>query len=344
MGCSIDWQRVVKPASQRRVAVISDCENDIAAVERSLRYVGLLGKKGKLKSKVSGAHIVQAGDLLFKNAPDPAVVRFWRTLRSDAAEQGCAVHLVAGNHELEIWQRLQNGQRMGMKRQERREMRDFIRSMKLFHVEGSTLFIHGYPTVKLLRHVQAYMVRTGKELDEYNRDCFQPALDDVKLLARYGYPRRGACRGCLLYDVVNPRRYYRRNGREIAALLRWMGIEMVVHGHRPERSGVQRDREFGQLLPGIRMVSTDINLSSQGLGATLIRQLEKGPTDLVFLNRANATAEHQAMVRRLLRAPLRLLKHPSRPKATRPDPRNSGLFRVRRPRARKKVAATKSAA
>jgi hypothetical protein len=253
---------------------------------------------------------VQTGDLLYKNAPSVSVVRFWETLRAVAAGADCAVHLVAGNHEIEIWRRLASGERLGLRRRERREIRGLIRSMKLFHVEGTTLFIHGYPTVKLLRHIAAYRMGTGNGIDEYNRDCFRAALDNPKQLARYAYPRRNACRGCLLHDLEDPARYYRRHGREVAYLLRALGIETVIHGHRPERTGVQKDYELRRSIPGVRMINNDIQIRLTGLGATAIRQEGDGQTDVLFVNPRSASPKQRTQVRRLLRAPRKLAEGP----------------------------------
>jgi hypothetical protein len=304
MGISIDLPLSAKPAVQRRLVVIADCENDTRSVDESLRFVGLIGKNGSLKAKAQGIQIVQTGDLLHKNAPSPAVVRYWEGLRSAGSAGNCTLQLVAGNHELDIWRRLLSGDRLGLKRRYQRSVLDLIRTTRLFHVEGSILFIHGYPTVKLLRHIQAYLIGTGKDINDYNEDCFRPALDNPELLARYAYPRRSACRGgCLLHDLANPPRYYRRHGREVAVLLAAFGIDLVVHGHRPERSGVQTDFELQRWLPGIRMISHDIQLRLQGLGATLIRQVETGPTDLLFVNRKCSKPNHRAEARRLLQAP-----------------------------------------
>lgn len=296
----IDQGRSAKPPLQQRVIVIADCENDTASAEASLRFVGLRGKRGKLKGKACGAHIIQTGDLLHKNRPDPSVVGYWEGLSHAAEAADCALHLVAGNHELEIWRRLQSGTRLGLKRSEQQAVRRLICSTKLFHVIGSMLFIHGYPTIQLLRDLRAYRSDTGKGLNDYNKDCFQAAFDDGKLLARYAYPR-SAGQTTLLHDVPNPERYYRRHGREVALLLNGLGIDLVVHGHRPERSGVQTDYELQRFLPGIRMISHDIQLRLQGLGATVIRQTDSGQTDLFFVNRKNATPAHRADIREILR-------------------------------------------
>ena len=301
----IDLRRVPKPPLQRRIAVIADCENDTVSVEASLRFTGLLSKKGRLKNKACGAHIVHTGDMMHKNAPNAVVVGFWEGLRTAAEAADCCLHLVAGNHELEIWRRLQSGARLGLKPVEQQAVQGLIRTMKLFHVEGSILFIHGYPTLTLLRHMQAYRTDTGKSLNDYNQDWFQIAFDDAKLLTRYAYPRSNVCRESLLHDVPSPARYYRRYGREVAALLSSFGIDLVVHGHRPERSGVQSDYEVQRWLPGIRMINNDTQIRLQGLGATVIRQVESGPTDVLFVNTNNATLAHRAEVRGLLRRPKR---------------------------------------
>ena len=304
-GSSVYQLRLARPARQRRVLVVADSENDTEGVQNSLRFAGLVGKRGKFKKKASGAQIVQTGDLLHKNAPDPAVVVFWDELRTAAERAGCSLHIVAGNHELEIWRRLRSGERLGLKRREQRMVEDLIRTTRLFHVEGSMLFIHGYPTVKLLSHMHAYRTGTGKDLNDYNQDFFQPALDDSNQLAQYAYPRRRNRLGCLLHDITDPERYYRRHGKEVAGLLTSLGIDLVVHGHRPERSGVQADFEFARWLPGVRMISNDVQLRVMGLGGTVIRQVGNDPADLLFVNKSDASVAHRSHVRKLLRDPSR---------------------------------------
>ena len=305
----IDLGRGAIPPLRRRIVVIPDCENETESVLASLRFVGLCGKRGNIKAKARGAQIVQTGDLLHKKRPAPSVVEFWERLGLAGAAADCALHLVAGNHELEIWRRLQSGARLGLTRGEQRAMQRLISSTKLFYAVGSMLFIHGYPSVNLLRHVQAYRSATGRSLNDYNRDCFQAAFDDVDVLDQYAYLRAGARAETLLHDVPNPERYYRRHGREVAALLEGLGIDLVVHGHRPERSGVQTDYELQRLLPGIRMISHDIQLRLQGLGATVIRQTDNGPTDLLFVNKKTSTPAHRSEIRRVLRARKNVVGH-----------------------------------
>lgn len=285
-------------ADERRIVAISDCENGTSCVKQSLRFAGLLSKQGHLRPKARHASIVQTGDLLHKRAPNPSALQFWEEMRATGAKQGCAVHILAGNHELEIWQRLRSGQDLGLKRQQQKAVKAFIRTTRLFHVEGSILFIHGYPTLGLLRDMRRYQRRTGKSLNRYNKDCFQPALDNTKQLAQYAYPRGNVLRRPLLHDVPDPGRYYQRHGKEVASLLGSLDIDLVVHGHRPERSGIQTDYELQRWLPGVRMINTDIQLRLRGLGATVIRQVDNGRTDVLFVNRRNASPAHRKDVRR----------------------------------------------
>ena len=227
----------------RHLAIgIPDCENETDAVCATLRFAGVLNKKGQPRERAGRVQIVQTGDLLLKRAPDPAVVRFWQRLGAKVAQGGGALHLVAGNHEMEIWRRLRAGERFGLSRPDLARLAAHIRSTKLFHLDGSTLYLHGYPTVAFLRDLERYCARTGRAPERYNRDRFAKALRDPKKLAAFDYAADGG-RG-LLHDVSSPRQYYRRHGKEVAGLLAGFGVATVVHGHRPERDGVQTDFEL----------------------------------------------------------------------------------------------------
>ena len=66
----------------QRYLVIGDSENAVTPVRDTLRYAGLLNKRGALKRKyMGGLHILHTGDLLYKHQPDPEVARFWQCLR-----------------------------------------------------------------------------------------------------------------------------------------------------------------------------------------------------------------------------------------------------------------------
>jgi len=61
-------------------------------------------------------------------------------------------------------------------------------------------------------------------------------------------------------------------------------IDVVIHGHRPQRSGVQVDYEFGKWIPKVRMIGNDTMVRRRGIGATVIRVTSRGALDMVFIN------------------------------------------------------------
>lgn len=286
----------------RRLLALADCENEIDAVKSTLRFAGLTTKDGRLKARSKDACIIQTGDLLYKQAPDPSVVDYWQALQADAEARGCSLILLAGNHELEIWQRLQAGQDLGLKRHQQETVKALIRGMRLIHVEGSILFIHGYPTLKLLEDIRQYRETTGEDINAYNEHRYRPTLEVRKRLMNFAYRRGDAARQALLHDVQDPQRYYRQRGREVAMLLGKLGIDIVVHGHRPERSGMQTDFELRRWLPGVRMISNDTQMAQHGLGATVIAQPSWERPEVILVNSIAANANLRRRVRRLMRS------------------------------------------
>ena len=59
--------------------------------------------------------------------------------------------------------------------------------------------------------------------------------------------------------MPDPARYYRRHGREVAALLGAFGIDLVIDGHRLERTGVQKDYELESWLPGFMRLAPTVH-------------------------------------------------------------------------------------
>jgi hypothetical protein len=94
-----------------------------------------------------------------------------------------------------------------------------------------------------------------------------------------------------------------RQGRLIANVLEQLKINVVVHGHKPQRSGRQADYEFADWIPNIRMVGNDTNVSRKGIGATVIREKSTGTFDVVFINSKTASDELRTEVRETLGKP-----------------------------------------
>jgi hypothetical protein len=287
----------------RRLLAIADSENAITPVTATLRYVGVLKKCGALRTKrIAGLEIVHSGDFIYKHQPDYGVVRFWQELGVQIGRSGGRLVLLAGNHELEIWRSLQRGDELGLKRRQRAVVKAFIQNCQLFHVAGSVLFIHGYPTLNLLQRLRHFQTHTGLPIQAYNSKCFRPALDDPDELDNYAYLKGKGSDRFLLHDINDADSYYRCHGREISALLRYFGIEQVVHGHRPERSGVQADYEFRRWLPGIRMIGNDTQLRQRGLGAVVMRVVSGDHAEVHLVNTKSSTSDLRRQAKRALRA------------------------------------------
>jgi hypothetical protein len=125
---------------------------------------------------------------------------------------------------------------------------------------------------------------TGKTLNCFNADHYKKAFKSVNASKQYAYVRGNRRAGYLPYDVADASRYYRKQGREVGAVLSRLRIDTVVHGHRPQRSGIQADNEYLKWIPQVRMIGNDTMVRRRGLGATLIRQESGGELDVVFIN------------------------------------------------------------
>lgn len=300
-----------RQASLPRFIVFSDTDNDLDSVNATLRFAGILGHKSEIDESIEGLTILHTGDLIDKKEPDLAVVEFWQLMQRDALRKGCRVRLVAGNHEQEIWQRIHAGKSYGMDDDQARKLKKFVENMDLFYVAGPVLFLHGYPTLEFLQALAHFREVTGKDLNSFNDDHYKKSFISVRAMRQYSYVRDSRNRKHLLYDITNASDYYRKKGRLIGNILERLGIRIVVHGHKPQRSGRQADYEFGNWIPNIRMVGNDTNVSRRGIGATVIREESTGIFDIVFINSKTASDELRRKVQEGLGKSSALFETPS---------------------------------
>ena len=293
-----------RPAFPGRCIVFSDTDNDINSVRNTLRFAGILNQKGEFTDNLKGLSIFHTGDLLDKKNPDPAVVEYWQRLQQDALAKGCHVKLIVGNHEQEIWQKIRDGEKYGMGAKKTRWLNGFIESLDLFYVAGPVLFIHGYPTLEFLQTLLHFKEVTGKDLNCFNADHYKKAFRSVNAVRQYAYVRENRRTHYLLYDVADASRYYKKKGRVVGAVLAQLKIDIVVHGHRPQRSGVQVDYEFGKWIPKVRMIGNDTMVKRRGIGATVIRVTSSGALEMVFINTKTESKKLRKKVQKDLRAPL----------------------------------------
>jgi UDP-2,3-diacylglucosamine pyrophosphatase LpxH len=287
-----------------RCIVFSDTDNCMNSLKKTLRFAGILDERDELTDNLDGISIFHTGDMIDKKNPDLSVVKYWQHLQQDALAKGCHVKLIVGNHEQEVWQKIMTGETYGMRAEQAHWLSEYIESLDLFHVAGSILFIHGYPTLEFLRALQHFQEVTGKDLNSFNADHYKRALISINAMRQYSYVRERRRTHYLLYDVVDASRYYKKQGRMVGAVLAKLKIDIVVHGHRPQRSGVQVDYEFGKWIPNVRMIGNDTMVRTRGIGATVIRVVPGGTVDIDFINKKTKSEKLRRKVRKNLREPL----------------------------------------
>jgi hypothetical protein len=284
-----------------RSIVFSDTDNDVASVRNTLRFAGVLNEEDAFTDVLEGMTIFHTGDLLDKKNPDPSVATYWQLLQQHALTKGGRVKLIVGNHEQEIWQKIQAGEKFGMPEKQIQWLTDFIESLDLFHVAGPVLFIHGYPTLEFLQTLLHFEEVTGNDVNFFNADHYRKALRSVNGMRQYSYVSQDRKPHYLLYEVSDASRYYKKQGRAVSAVLAALKIDTVIHGHRPQRSGVQADYEFAKWIPNVRMIGNDTRVRRTGIGATIIRTVSTGSPEVIFINTKTASGK----LRRQVQADLR---------------------------------------
>lgn len=271
--------------------VFSDTDNDISSVENTLRFAGVLNGNGELAENLRGISIIHTGDFIDKKDPDVSVSEYWQSFQKAALVKGYRVRLIVGNHEQQIWQNIRAGEQYGKDVDQTQKLKNFVESLDLFCVAGSVLFIHGYPTLEFLQALLHFKEVTGKDLNCFNTDHYRKAFKSINALRQYSYVRGNRRANYLLYDVTDASRYYRKKGRIVGSVLEQLKIGVVIHGHRPQRTGVQVDYEFSQWIPNIRMIGNDTMVKRRGIGATVIRETPKRDLDIFFINKKTESDE-----------------------------------------------------
>jgi len=122
-------------------------------------------------------------------------------------------------------------------------------------------------------------------------------------MRQYAYARKNRKTHYLLYDIAEASCYYKKYGRAVSTVLANLKIDTVVHGHRPQHSGVQVDYEFEKWLPGIRMIGNDIIVKRSGIGASVISESSNRALDIVFVNTKTKSKKLRKKVQKILREP-----------------------------------------
>ena len=244
--------------------VLSDTDNDLKSVKYSLWIVGVCKKNGKWRPEISNLRLIHTGDWLNKRNPEPEVVDYFMTLRQSAPDS-CEVIILMGNHEVEILQKSGKGEPTGLLPNQL----DFIRHREVMHVSEKTLYLHGYPTFRLLCLLKQFKDEKSP-LNSFNKR-FQKAFHEGRFAL---FKQRAGL--AMVGDIKQAKKYYihrcpdgETKGRKIGKLLKELNIKTVIHGHRPNVL-LQRDYEFRIEIPGIRIINNDNRAKLTGLGAAIV--------------------------------------------------------------------------
>lgn len=224
------------PSLNRRIIAVGDVHGDLAQLRAVLEMANIINTDGEWIDR-DKAVVVQVGDLLDRGPHDKGVLDFMMQLQSEAPTHGGKVISLLGNHELmnimnqvhyvhpesmEYFEGPVNRKRLfsseGVYGQ-------WIRKNPIVHVEGSTLFVHAGLSPKF----------AAKGVDALNKEASEALsqrslrnLDRGELFGVHGpiWTR------LLITDAMNGR------CKDVEASLALLpGVERMVVGHTPQRSG-----------------------------------------------------------------------------------------------------------
>ncbi|MBF0460286.1 MAG: metallophosphoesterase [Magnetococcales bacterium] len=244
--------------------VLSDTDNDLNAVRYVLWLAGLCDRRGHWRKGVRHFCVVHTGDWLNKFNPRPEALEFFQTLQSSAPDS-CSVVLLVGNHEVELLQRVASGIRTRLSE----DQLAFIRKQNVLHVSRNILYLHGYPTINLLALLLQVQQEHG-ELSIFSHRLRKAFYEGEHALFK---EREGLE---MIGDIRRVKQYYMRGGVDgerygvrVSRLLQQLGIDTVIHGHRPHVL-IQLDHELSAEVPGIRIINNDNKANRTGCGAAVV--------------------------------------------------------------------------
>ena len=244
----------------KRLVTISDVHNDIHALHASLEQRGLVTPEGDWRKHSEAVRLVITGDSVNKHKPNPEVLRYLRHLQKSAPE-GSSVTVLVGNHELDLLTRETLGEDIGLKEKKI----EFMGAMRVVHKEGPVLFLHRYPSLTLVAELEEQFSawKGHVQNDEWN---INRRFHDAFLTRRHNPDESiSTFRECddggedSALEGMPPAEYYRVYGATIAELLNKMGVTVVVHGHKRQKTGGQ---QFEEYIPGITMIDNDTAMSA----------------------------------------------------------------------------------
>lgn len=224
----------------KRIVAIGDVHGDLPQLQAVLQMSNIVDREGKWIPQPVSTVVVQLGDLLDRGPHDKAVMDYMMQLIREASDSSGgrdSVVTLLGNHELMNLQghfhyvHPESHEDFGGKHARKRAFAKdsvhgaFVRSMKLVHQEGDSVFVHaGLTPAYAQQGVDALNTAARSELTGGSAAQWG---DRHKLFGVHGpiWTR------LLITDAMNDR------CSDVKASLELLGAKRMVVGHTPQRSG-----------------------------------------------------------------------------------------------------------
>jgi len=243
--------------NQTEIIALADTHNDLEAIIRNLRLHNVIGEDGEWKEGVKNVRIIHTGDVINKEHPDEKSLEYIFHLKKTAPED-CSVEILAGNHEIEYLMDHSGKKEEGLGR-------SLMTEMSLLSHLGPVLFLHGHPSRRLLKEILSYgSLEDGLNAmnEQFHQAITASMWGDNGQLKRFSFKKKDIKGEDKPYQKkIVLQDYYKEHGKEVEGLLLKLGIEVVVHGHASQQSGVQTVGEFKEFMPKVTFINNDVSVS-----------------------------------------------------------------------------------
>lgn len=221
-------------SSTERIVVVGDLHADLESAKRILTMAEIISPATEQWSASNGTTLIQMGDLLDRGPDDGPILDFFIGLRAQAKEAGGRVINLFGNHELMnlagqyYYVHEKSDEHFNGNHHSRRrafssigKYGTFIRNeFKLCHVEFGTLFVHAGMPPSFAHEgcdALALQVQEALQTDNFNAHVLGPT-GPIWTRKQIMDAEHGDCQA-------------------VQEALKLLGVERMVIGHTPQRSG-----------------------------------------------------------------------------------------------------------
>ncbi len=241
--------------------LLADIHNDLVSAKASLEERGIVDHQGDWCESAHNEHIVVLGDSVNKEDPDSHVLKWLKHLQKETTNAN-KVTVLLGNHEFDLLDAVATTGNYHNPLKEKHIA--YLANCPIVYKKGPVLFLHGFPTRELVEELAEQYEECGGDVPNENWYVNERFSADMKKWLNVprqdvvALPVCNYARARVANQSISEETYYTREGAHMSALLKRMGVNTVVHGHRKQRTGGQVIEKY---LPGICMINDDAAIS-----------------------------------------------------------------------------------